>query len=564
MPRHSNATLLRRATCALTALALAAAFAATPASAGVASLPNACLYSYDQEWREVDLGILGTTTAKTAGGAPVAAGGALAPGDRVTLSAAELRSVLPDWIAKFGVEGGWLEQGTQLAVEGWLALDATNTVEGTTAPIHFTTTARTELAYLDNGQVDGDASKVLVDPVALPSTTWTAAGGPVRVGQALGDTLGELPVGRNGSTTTPAGSLAIKVSIPAGGDTFVLTLECLPGTTGGLGANGLVEAVPPLIGSAWAAPAYTGALAPGGALAEPAVDADLPRASGPVRAAVGTEAAVAGNQLRVALTPTQRDAWLGTDPVDHAVTGTVNLAASNAVPATQTVVLTGSLADGADLLQLQLPTTRWTRSIDATAGVRASGPITLTSPGRPDLVLTPRATGPGAFQTVQRPRSSVKNPSDGTGGGTGGGATETPRASTTNPPSLGETGTFRPPPATATSKPKVATVGTASLRTSKGKVKIKLTNPRPSSAKVRLTLKTTRAAKVGGKRKIVTVASATTATLKAGKSVTVSLTLSREARALLQKTAKVGVTLTVSPVGSTTTQAVAQTLTLRR
>lgn len=556
MPRLSFAPLPRRAV--IGAAALAACLGAPAAPAAAADL-NACLYSFDQEWREVDVVFAGTTSAQTAGGQPIASPATpLAPGDKVTFSGGTLSATLPEWVAKFGYEGGFLQDGSEFPIEGWFALDATNTVEGVTEAIRFTTTARVSIAFDAAGEVDEARSTVTTDPVALPSRTWTAAGGTVRVHQAFGDVLGSLPVGRNGSMATPEGSLAVKADVA---DDLLLTLECLPGSTQGQGLAGLAEAVPNPLGLTWSAPAYTASLF-GLPATDPVVDAEIVRSQPPARGAVGTAITVPGSTLELRLSDEQRDAWLGTDPEDHPITAAVMLAASDATPAAQAVTATGTLADGSATAQLQLPTTTWTRTGESIAGLRPSGAITLRRAGRPDLVLTPRAGGPGVFATLHRSRFSAPV-APGTGGDGGGGGATPDRPSTTNPPSLGNQGGFLAPPK-AVVKPAVATVRSSVLKPRRQRLSLKLTNSRGADSRVRITLRTKSKVKLGSKRKVVTIASARTVTLKAGRRTTVKLTLSKDARALLRRTKQVTVRATITPVGSTTTAPTNKALKLKR
>lgn len=550
MLRSPHAKLLRRAVTGAAVLAVGAA--AAPATS-IAASTNACLYSYDQEWRELDFSVTGSTTAATAGGTPIADPTTrLTPGDKVTLTGGTLNATLPKWVAKFGADNGWLTDGDSFPVSGWITLDATNTAEraANTTAIPFTTTARVDLAY-EGGDVSEEASVITTDPVVLNPITWTATGGTVRIGQAYGDTLGPLPVGRNGTLTTPEGSLAVSATI---GD-FTLTLECLPGITNGQGAAGLVEYVPPVVGQTWNAPAYTGVPASGPFIAPASdrIDAEFVPVDGPRRAAVGTAASFSNQLLEIRLTPEQRAAWLGADT--PSIGATFTLAANDATPATQTVTASGGLVAGTDVLRLAVAAHSWTRSADKNVEIKPTGPITVTASGKPNLTLTPAPNGAGAFARIHESRATVKQPDP----------VDPERPTTTNPPQIdggGNKGFLPPPPIVA--KPDVATFAAKTLKPKKNKLSLKIKNPRTSDSRVRVQLRTSNKLKIGKKKKFVSITSARTTTLKGGKTTTLKLTLSRDARTLLRRSTKVKVKLTVTPVGSTTTKAITKTLTLRR
>jgi hypothetical protein len=96
---------------------------------------------------------------------------------------------------------------------------------------------------------------------------------------------------------------------------------------------------------------------------------------------------------------------------------------------------------------------------------------------------------------------------------------------------------------------------------STGNVTLRLTNPNATAAAYKLSAKTVSKCTVGKSKKVVTVASAKTVTLKPGAS-TVRFSLSKTAKTLLKsrKSLKVKVTLTPVSGGS----AVTKTITLKR
>jgi hypothetical protein len=115
-------------------------------------------------------------------------------------------------------------------------------------------------------------------------------------------------------------------------------------------------------------------------------------------------------------------------------------------------------------------------------------------------------------------------------------------------------------PAVAPAPVVLATTSTAKP-TSTGNVTLKVTNPNATTAKYKLSVKTVSKYKVGKTKKIVTVSSGKTVSLKPG-ATNVKFSLSETAKALLKsrKTLKVKVTLTPVAGG----KAVTKTITLKR
>jgi hypothetical protein len=110
-------------------------------------------------------------------------------------------------------------------------------------------------------------------------------------------------------------------------------------------------------------------------------------------------------------------------------------------------------------------------------------------------------------------------------------------------------------------KPVALATGSTAKPSSSGAVTLKLTNPNTTDAKYKLSVKTVSKYKVGKTKKVVTVSSSKTITVKPG-AANVKFTLSKTAKTLLKsrKTLKVKVTLTPVAGGS----AVTKTITLKR
>ena len=111
--------------------------------------------------------------------------------------------------------------------------------------------------------------------------------------------------------------------------------------------------------------------------------------------------------------------------------------------------------------------------------------------------------------------------------------------------------------------PKPVTLGTGSSAkpTSTGNVTLALTNPNATAITYTLSVKTVSKYKVGKTKKIVTVASGRTVTLKPGES-DVKFALSKTAKTLLKARRSLKVKVTLTPVGGGS--AVTKTITLKR
>jgi hypothetical protein len=204
------------------------AIAAVPsgAAAATATTTNACNWSVDGVWRNLDITLRGT-------GVP----NPVAPGGGVGLRSVSVGARLPDWVPEYGYNFGLLKAGyNELPSRVWVAIAA----GGATGAAHvyeMPVTASTTIT------VDDEARFVSATPIdvsiPLPDTAWTAqASGEMTFRQAPAGALPPLPVGNGGATVAVSGSVFIYTTI--GGSTR-LTLDCQPGR-GNAAGDGLTPA----------------------------------------------------------------------------------------------------------------------------------------------------------------------------------------------------------------------------------------------------------------------------------------------------------------------------------
>ena len=242
---------------AVALLLLAGAFVAPASSSaafGDATFANQCQYSYDRYWRPVPMVFGGTLT--DGAGAELASGAQLAVGDKVRLHGGTVSAVLPSWILPFAYDSGMIPPGDgELPVRAWLALEATNTAEGVTAPIALSTVARTHVEVTSSNQVDEERSSIVVVEAAIPTLTWTATGGEVQVRQAVGESLPPIPVGRGGADVPVHGSLYVEATLSG---ELKLFLDCLQADQVGQGSS-FADLLPGTLG-VFGVPGWTGAV----------------------------------------------------------------------------------------------------------------------------------------------------------------------------------------------------------------------------------------------------------------------------------------------------------------
>jgi hypothetical protein len=400
----------------LAALALGS-LTALPAAASATVVPNVCQYSFDGFYREIPIGMAGTPAINAAPPRyPVAGGSVVNPGQTVTLDSVPgqpLDVALPENLQRFGYQAGLLSPGSNvLNVKVWVAIRATNTVEGVQilGPLAVTASTTIETSTGDNTGTFVSATPFSYAKPDLPQTTWTATGGEVVFSQAEGGTLGSLPVGNADALRPLAGSVVIQAVINANLSFF---MDCRPGSVpvinpvDGAGPNFVENTPPPIDASITGANnssciSNQGRLATGPAANLPAgvsreIDAigvRLSSAGNPAEIALGASYTVAAGNAEITL-PGDTVATLGrqVDGVTQLVTAKsypldlwVTLAATNTVEGTQTVRATGTYAfppgmntpDGTPgmpvVATLVLPSTTWTPAGAGTIRVAAGQP----------------------------------------------------------------------------------------------------------------------------------------------------------------------------------------------
>jgi hypothetical protein len=188
---------------------------AVPAHAGTVTTANACLYSFNNEYRN-QLVTLGGS------GSPLDA----PAGTVATLSGASISAALPPSLPQTGYELGIFQPGVNaIPSQVWVAIAAAN-AEPATQVQELSVTASTTIA------VDGAGAFVSGTPIVvtipIPDTTWTVAGtGPVTFAQAPAGTLPNLPVGVGDQVVPVTGSIIVKPKLAS----LRFVLDCQPGST---------------------------------------------------------------------------------------------------------------------------------------------------------------------------------------------------------------------------------------------------------------------------------------------------------------------------------------------
>jgi hypothetical protein len=155
------------------------------------------------------------------------------PGQTVRLAGAPLEVALPSNLAEFGYRSGLLHAGANaIPVKVWIAIAATNTLEGVQVQGPFSLTATTTITVEpSDGSFQAATPFTYTEPMLAPSD-WMAAGGDIAFSQAGPGALGVLPVGPlvGGvhASRTVAGSIAIQADVgEAGSVSFYM--DCQPG-----------------------------------------------------------------------------------------------------------------------------------------------------------------------------------------------------------------------------------------------------------------------------------------------------------------------------------------------
>ncbi len=536
---------LKRVAAPAAALALAGALAA-PASPATAfppsSFANVCQYSFDRLWRAVPMVFSGRLTAGS--GQELGQGAELAVGDSVQLRDGAVSATLPSWIVPYAYEADMIPEGDgELPVRAWLALEASNTAEGVTAAIPLHTVARTHVVLTSSGLVDEERSSIVVENAPIPTQTWTATGGEVQVRQAMGESLGPLPVGRDGANVRVRGSLYVEATLTfPSGETLRLYLDCLQGEQTSTSGEAQTDAQPGTLGAPIRVPGFAGTLSTGAAFPG-RVEADLATGTGPGRVDTGQQAILRGANLRVRLTDDQREAWLE-DATSVPIAVELLLHGARSVDGAQETSLAKTVtvpADGAALIDLPLPETTWTAA--GAEGIDISG----------DRVIALRATVGAGTRTLTLTRISTSDPYPFARFLRAAASPTPPPVATATPVATASARAAPAVIATVTPKPAPPAVSKVSVRSTKLKVAsrrvaVSLRCAGSSACKGTVRLRTASKVKLGKRaRRIFSLTRAVKYSLAAGRTVKVKLSLSKDGRSLMARRRSLGASLELRP-----------------
>ena len=201
---------------ALTLVAgIAVTLAAVPAHAATVTTKNACLYSFNSEYRDQ---LVTLTGSGSPAGAPA--------GATATLSGASISAQLPLSLPQTGYALGIFSPGyNAIPSRVWIAIAASNAVPAVQVR-ELSVVASTTIVVDGGGEFVSGTPIVVTIPIA--DTTWTvAADGPVTFAQAAGGTLPRLPVGVDDALVAVTGSIVVKPQLA----NLRFVLDCQPGFT---------------------------------------------------------------------------------------------------------------------------------------------------------------------------------------------------------------------------------------------------------------------------------------------------------------------------------------------
>lgn len=211
------------------ALALALLAPAT-ASAATAITPNACLNSADvvDTYRQQSGTIIAASSLVADPDHPSTT--AALAGQQVHLGAGTFDFEIPEYLIKDGYAVGLLNAGPNtIEVKAWVAVQATNTVEGVQLIGPVTTQATTTVTVHPGDDAYESSTPPAYTPPTLPQTTWTATGGDIVFSQAAGGAIGMLPLQQpGGGMRTVVGSLVVQMFFN-GGTAVNSVFDCQPG-----------------------------------------------------------------------------------------------------------------------------------------------------------------------------------------------------------------------------------------------------------------------------------------------------------------------------------------------
>ena len=183
---------MRRAVVAL--LLLAGALVAPASSAASTQFENQCQYSYDRYWRPVPLVFDGRLTDGS--GTELTPGAQLAVGDTVRSRGGTVSALLPSWIVTFAYESSMIPLGDGAVARQGVARARGDEHGGRRHARRSRSTrspARTS-CWRRAGSWTRRGPRSGWRPHPIPTQSWTATGGEVAVRQALGESLGPIPV----------------------------------------------------------------------------------------------------------------------------------------------------------------------------------------------------------------------------------------------------------------------------------------------------------------------------------------------------------------------------------
>jgi hypothetical protein len=203
-------------TLAVTALTLVAA---APASAGSLTTTNSCQWSYDRQWRHLNVDLAG-----------VAAPNPAAPGSGVNLTQASVHVQIPEYLIRYGHGFQILKGGeNEIRAKAWIAIEGSGSPQGVVTH-QLETVARFTITQDANGEY---VSSTPVDvTIPIRDTAWTIGTAPLGFRQAAAGTLLGIPAGTAGALIDARGSAFIRMELGA----LAMTADCQPGTGEGAAA----------------------------------------------------------------------------------------------------------------------------------------------------------------------------------------------------------------------------------------------------------------------------------------------------------------------------------------
>jgi len=184
---------------AVVGLALAAA---APAAAGTLTTQNSCQWSYDREWRHLDVDLSGTAAPNPA-----------APGSGTTLTQTSVHVRIPEYLIRYGHGFQILKAGAnEIRAKAWLAIEGTGSPQGVVVhPLEtvarFTITEDADGVYVSSTPVDVT--------IPVPDTAWTVGTAPLAFRQAGAGALRGI---------NALGSVFIRMEL----GTLAMTADCQP------------------------------------------------------------------------------------------------------------------------------------------------------------------------------------------------------------------------------------------------------------------------------------------------------------------------------------------------